>query len=171
MGRLVQSASARSSGPGFESAGRDGVDGRDDEFASRVSKYIPSEVLAAYLALENILAPAATAVQSAVATTSTAANAAAGMVFGTPAAVIVFLIGLIFTPLYIGSIGMRNKQPWALHALVATLAFGVWAYAMKGSFFTTAAFKGEPLYQGPIAAATLVVFSLVSGLIKPSSRD
>jgi hypothetical protein len=171
MGRLVQSASRHRGG--LEGVSRDGVDGKDDEFASRVSKYIPSEVLAAYLALENILAPTIGGAPAAAQTlATTAVPAVSSMSVTNPMAFGVFIIGLVFTPIYIGVIGSRSKQPWALHAVVATIAFCVWAYAMKGSFFTTQLVgAGQTLYHGPIAAATLVIFSLISGLVKPQSHD
>ncbi len=49
---------------------------------------------------------------------------------------------------------------------MATLAFCVWAYAMRGSVFQLPV-AGLTLYDGTLAAAILVVFSLVSGLVKP----
>lgn len=139
-----------------------------DEYASRMIKYIPSEVLAGYLTLESVVTQG-----------STRAVAAAGTATGNimdqignhlPAGV--FLLGLVFTPLYIWSFSWKTKAPWGLHAAIATLAFCIWAYAMRGIFFTTPLFgTGPVLYHPQLAAGMLVIFSLISGLIKPSDRS
>jgi hypothetical protein len=122
-----------------------------DEYASRVAKYIPSEVLAGYLTLEGLLGPASRQGGSKLLEGFSSEYVAAG----------IFLVGLVFTPLYILAFGLRSNAPWRTHAIMATLAFCVWAYAMRGSFL-------QPLYDGSLAAAILVVFSLISGLIKPN---
>jgi hypothetical protein len=149
----AQPGDSTRSGGAYEQAGaRDG-----DEYASRVAKYIPGEVLAAYLTLEGLLS-SAKASGSAIVKLAQPEYFAAG----------IFLVGLIFTPLYIRSFAGRTSAPWRTHAVMATLAFAVWAYAMNGSVFQFPVGELKAgLYEGTIAAIVLVVFSLVSGLIKP----
>jgi hypothetical protein len=163
MGRLVQPQArpgdSTRSGGSYEatSGSRDG-----DEYASRVAKYIPSEVLAGYLTLEGLLGPVQSSAETGSAPRATSpATGIISWVQPEHIAAGIFLVGLVFTPLYILTFGLRNKVPWVTHAIMATLAFCVWAYAMKGSFL-------EPFYNGSLAAAILVVFSLISGLIKPN---
>jgi hypothetical protein len=164
MGRLVQ---PESRGPRPEMVGSGQG---QDEYAARIAKYIPSEVLAAYLTLENTLAPTATTA-AALAAPAVAAKANIMDVIGPHMPVGVFLLCLVFTPIYIWSFSWKSKGPWVIHALVATLAFCVWAYAMRGSLFTAVPLLGgAPLYNGQLAAAMLVVFSLISGLIRPEEK-
>ena len=152
---------------------------RGDEFADRLAKYIPAEVLGAYLALENglDLKTAVTKVKTTAVSTAATTEAAGANVqtvlekFGPQLPMGVFLLGLVFTPLYIWHLGRTTKSPWATHALVATLAFAVWAYAMGGSFFMQSYGSVAALYDGKLASAALIVFTLISGLVKPPSQD
>jgi hypothetical protein len=157
MSRLVQ-PQARP-GDSTRSGGLEATTGsaQGDEYASRVAKYIPSEVLAGYLTLEGLLNPV---------TRKAAGGGVLDKLTNDQVAAGIFLVGLVFTPLYILIFGLRSRAPWVTHALMATLAFCVWAYAMKGSVFQLPV-AGLTLYDGTLAAAILVVFSLVSGLVKP----
>ncbi len=80
---------------------------------------------------------------------------------------LVFVLGVVCTPLYLWQQGRASQTPWATHAAVATLAFMVWAYAIGGSFFLQAMPGLSQLYNGQVAAAGLIVFTLLSGAIKP----
>jgi len=165
MGRLVQPDHR---GATLETLGVSPEMTSGDEFASRISKYIPSEVLAAYLALESVLTPKAAVANAVIATNAPATSIMEKLAPHLPLSI--FVLCLAFTPLYIWSFSRKGGDPWLVHAGVATLAFCIWAYAMKGSIFMQALPNGMGLYDGQLAAALLVIFSLISGLIKPGEQ-
>ncbi len=192
MGRLVQPPqlqSVRVTGRGgLEAAGSTvevAVGG--DSFADRVAKYIPGEVIAGYMALDRSLVPSAEAYrETRKSLMEKAARGASGLSeavgsAGPPAMspdlklalrnnlpLVVLIVGLIFTPLYIRQLAKKSGDgtPWATHAVIATLAFFVWAYAIQGSAFTLGP-VGQ-LYDGTYASALVIVFTLVSGLFSPT---
>jgi hypothetical protein len=201
MGRLVEAAQirrtsvTRSGTP--ESAGGASEEIKvpvgGDGFIDRVTKYVPSEVLAAYLALDRNLIPSTNdyrsklgllkqraAEASVQAGQSVAGNIGNATDLSIPPHVefaihshlptVLIVIGLFFTPIYIWQLGRQSPgTPWRLHAILATLAFLVWAYAMQGSVFTVGPLGY--IFQGQIAAALIVIFSLASGACAPKPRD
>ncbi len=175
MGRLVQStrvieapASAQESVGGTK--GRAKVEVAGDPFTERLVKYIPAEVIGAYLSLENLLDLKNVVAKAKMGITeSTGVGSSLVATYGTKLAGAVFLLGLICTPLYIWQQGRSAGSPWGTHAFVATLAFAVWTYAMGGSFFMQNFGDLTQLYDSQIAAASLVAFTLVSGAVKPAN--
>lgn len=195
MGRLVQPAqmetvTVRRRGGGLESSGGAvQVPVGGDGFADRVAKYIPGEVLAGYMAIDRALVPntqdfhekkrllesaktgvnrLAEATTAAVPDANTMSPAFQLMLHqGKP---LLILLGcLIITPLYIRQMAMNSgpATPWRTHAIIATLAFLVWAYAIQGSAFTLWP-GGSTLYDGGLASALVALFTMVSGLFKPT---
>ena len=166
MSRLVQPVQTRSAGSrGFqESAGE--WAGGGDEYRDRIAKYVPAEVLAAYLSLDRIMVPDVTKFLEGKKVALSAAGAA-GLEPYVPVAI--FLVGLIFTPLYIWQSGREigPNTPWMTHAFIATIAFAVWAYAMQGSIFTVG--LSDNFFRGNYAAALVIVFTLASGLFAPTT--
>jgi hypothetical protein len=69
--------------------------------------------------------------------------------------------------------GEKVGTSWRMQALVSTICFVVWAYATKGSMFLTYSegLFGGQAYNGQIAAAVLIIFTLVSGLFHPGSQE
>jgi hypothetical protein len=92
-----------------------------DDYATRLVKYIPGEVLAVYVAMSSILAGAENP--------------------GTFLPWAVFLFGFVSTPLYLARIG-KVKGLW--HPLVSTGAFFVWVFALGGPFASLAWY--DPVY-------------------------
>jgi len=157
-----------------------------DGFMDRVAKYIPGEVLAGYMSLDRGLVPDPNAVRKAVevAKTTATTRAAGGGSGGTTGMAVsqadvmthllpylpavVFVIGLVFTPLYIWQLSRNSggRAPWVTQAIVSTLAFCVWAYAIQGSLFLSG--FDTPLYHGSLAAAAVILFTLVSGIFAPA---
>jgi len=184
MGRLVQPARRTvggAQGGSYEaSGGQAGGDG-GDTYADRVAKYIPGEVIAAYLALDRNLIPSKEAFLEKVRTigrtaeTGTATALSAG---GDPALFAqkafamlplgILMVGIVFTPIYIYTVARQSGPgtPWVTHAVIATLAFLVWAYAIQGSALTLGQ-AGFP-YDGSVASAAVVLFTLVSGAFSPA---
>jgi hypothetical protein len=94
-----------------------------DSAWEKIIKYIPGEVVAFYLSIANLLANA-NLVDRALET--------AQWVF--------FAVFLVATPLYAWQLPKDPDQPkpsHRFHILWATIAFGVWAFAMGGPFKTT----------------------------------
>ena len=179
MGRLVRGTVARGK-PGLEGAGAEYA-ARPDNYLERIVKYIPSEIVAAYVALDGIFfetaqraAPVSSVADTAAGTvTGTGVSQAPGILEAFSSAQIgaaVFGICLLFTPIYIWS---QSRQggitiPWKLQALISTIAFVIWAYATKGMvFFRSDQLLSINLYDSRLAAAILIFFTLVSGLFQP----
>ncbi len=113
-----------------------------DSFLDRVAKYIPAEIIGAYLAAEKIL--------------GTGPNDRA-LAIGT------LIVFTFFTPLYFRMLpGPEHCK--RLHMIVSTLAFLVWSYALPGSAWVLLG-----LENARIAGILLIVGSLAFGLIKPSA--
>jgi hypothetical protein len=188
MGRLVQPAQIERvplrSGGGLEStASMQYVPVGGDSYQDKIAKYIPGEVVAAYMALDRMLVPDAAAFQDKIKTLSvkleTAKSGGATLGFfkdpNTQLAVhnslplLILLVGLIFTPLYIRQLAINEggtSSSWKTHALISTFAFLVWAYAIQGSAFTLGHLQDS--YAGVWASAFLIVFTLASGLFGPA---
>lgn len=174
---------------GYESARSERVNVGGDRYADRTAKYIPGEVLAAYVALDRGLVPDTskfTEKVEALDKDMTAIKAKAGGFESTGQGaaeasklmmqiefyqwlpMIILAIGLIFTPLYIRQLAKNAgpDTPWITHAVVSSMAFLVWAYSIKGSAFQVGYASG--IYDGAFAAALLVIFTLASGIFAPS---
>lgn len=186
MGRLVQPAQLERvtiRGGGFEAAATTMVPVGGDSYQDRVAKYIPGEVLAAYMALDRMVVPDAGKFADqakAFAETPPAADASPSTIglfadagslltlyWALPFAVL--LLGLLFTPLYIRQLAVRTGPgtPWRTQAAMSTAAFLVWAYAIQGGAFTA----GLGVYNGTFASALLIIFTLASGLFEPTPVD
>jgi hypothetical protein len=154
-----------------------------DSYQTRMAKYVPVEVIAAYLALDRILIPdaqsfieKARSLQS-ITVSSIASHAkpwslsdpSTAIVVHNSLPLIILFAGCAFTPLYIrqlatveGIAASARKQ----HAFISTLAFFFWAYAIQGSAFTVGYLQGA--YAGSLASSLLIIFTLASGLFGPA---
>jgi hypothetical protein len=138
MGRLV--SPIRRNAAGFA------VTGGGDDYPTRVAKYIPAEVVGAYLAVQNILHNTAGTCR-------------------VPSAwwYALYAFFVVITPVYLYS--QRTKgEPYILNLIIGTIAFVVWSYALTdctkfGIFFA--------FYSSDAAAVILIVFSLAAGLVQP----
>lgn len=120
-----------------------------DTYLERIAKYIPGEILAAYVFLLGVTAPASPAHRF-------------WIVLG------ITLFCLVLTPLYLARMA-KGGEPKALHLTIGTLAFPMWAYAIAGA---QGAFiiNGIDLYDSIIASVVLVGFSLLTGLFEPVKK-
>jgi hypothetical protein len=137
MGRLVDAP---------RSVALTGGSSDTSEYLERVAKYIPGEILAAYLSINGIIK-------------SVDASKEELLPYAAWGA---FVICLVFTPIYLSTMA-RPGQPKKMHMLISTIAFIVWAYAL-GGVFDLAGF-----YKPWLSSMILVVFTLVSGTAKPGS--
>lgn len=113
-------------------------------YAERITKYIPGEILAGYIATNGILA-SVTDGQNGLRT---------WVYLGT------FLLCLVLTPIYFTMMAGRDR-PKRLQMILSTVAFVVWAYNLGGVF------EVFRLYVPWLGSVLLVVFSLISGTLAP----
>jgi hypothetical protein len=114
------------------------------DYLDRVARYVPAEILAAYLTLLPIV----------LGTTKADPKLRIGLL-----AVILFGLALLNLP-YISRMAKPN-QPKQKQMIVSTLAFLAWTYSI-GGFWSQLG-----LYHEAIAAIVIVFVSLGSGLIIP----
>jgi len=123
-----------------------------DDYATRIVKYIPAEVVAFYLAADKLFAKAADV-----------ANANVVDIFINSHlfyfSIAVFAIALVGTPIYLAQ-QAEDDEPWRVQATISSLAFVIWAYAIQGQIFV-------PFYSSAIAAFAVLVFTFASGFVKP----
>jgi hypothetical protein len=116
------------------------------EYGERVAKYVPAEVLAFYSAAVQLIL-----------TKEGDVNA----MFRLWSFIIVGLIAWIGTPLYLGMFTKNLKERRA-NQIVASFAFGVWAYAYPAGWFMEMGWH-DPV----IAGLMLIIFSFISGFYQP----
>jgi predicted MFS family arabinose efflux permease len=136
MSRIVQSRTTTSEG---------------DEYLERVAKYVPVEVVAAYLATNRLFPTSDT-----------------GTVGDLPYwewAVAVFAVCWVVTPIYIWRLSTKGED-WKAHAAVSSAAFPIWAFAIGGLLFEH--FKFGPPF---LPSILLILFSLLAGLVEPRSPE
>jgi hypothetical protein len=121
-----------------------------DTFLARVAKYVPSEVVAAYVFLNGVIVAAA---------------AGQGLLPGDPFLwhAGAFVVSWVATPAYLWQAAPPG-QPRMLQVTLSTIAFPIWAYAIGGGVFSAV------LYPA-VGSILLAVFSLISGLFKPRVGD
>lgn len=125
-----------------------------DNYTTRIVKYIPAEVVSFYLASDKLAAHLTDPGDS-------AGNLGTRFVseYHFWVSLIIFVLGLVGTPFYLKQQAQVN-QPWLTHAVVSTIAFVIWAYAVRGTIFAD-------IYVAGIAGILVLVFTFVSGLVIP----
>lgn len=116
-----------------------------DSYFDRVVKYIPVEIVSAWVAVKGIIAAAATESKQTV----------LWVCFG---------IGVVFTALFmIKQTTVPEKGPAKLQTAIATLAFVIWVFALGEPFATWLGVASQSLY----GSLLLIFFTLAVGLIVP----
>jgi hypothetical protein len=110
-----------------------------NDYLSRVSEYIPGEVLVPYVAMMGIIM-------------SMSDGDALKTIFAWSA----FALGMICTPLYL-CFFKANRKPKILHLTLSCVAFALWSYALGGPFAIS------KLYRADVGSLLLIAFTLVSG--------
>jgi hypothetical protein len=116
-------------------------------YLERVAKYVPAEIIAAYLSLLPVVL----------------AGTSADTTRRTVWLAVIFAIGAIFTPLYLWRFPGDLKVKW-YHLVISTAAFVVWTYSIRGGLFDDVG-----IYDTVGAAVSLAVFTLASGLFAPTA--
>jgi hypothetical protein len=116
-----------------------------DTYVDRIIKYIPTEIVAAWIAIKGIITGAAASSKD-VAMWSC------------------FVILAILTPFYIAKAAkLAGSPPPVLQAAISTGAFIVWCFALGAPFDTVI----NPANQSLFGSLLLIVYTLVIGLIIP----
>lgn len=138
MNRLVEPRPRGAKTRIFSSATR-------DSYLERVAKYVPAEIVAAYLAIIGF-----------------AVSVPSGKLL---AMILAFAVCLVATPLYLWRMG-RGSKVKGIHLIISSIAFVVWAFAAGGAGGIFGA-DGLNIYDPSWASIVLVIFTLASGLIEP----
>ena len=112
-----------------------------DDYKDRLIKYIPAEIVAAFLAIQNII--------------NAAQQSQVGLLFWGA-----FGVLLILTPIYLAKVQKVSK---VTQLAISTIAFIVWVYALGGPF------AGTPIHSPLAAAIVLILYTLVVSFIEPKS--
>jgi len=137
---------------GLPQAGADAQPAADN-YVERVAKYVPGEVLAFFIVVNAILNQA---VQT---------GGKGAMMAGIPVMTVaqgVLIVSMVLVPLFVWYVREKGDA-WVVNALVSTLAFPFWAYALGATAFVEH-------WDGNLAAIMLATFTIVSGLISPRVR-
>jgi hypothetical protein len=121
-----------------------------DNYLERIAKYIPFEVLAFFIVINAIL-------DQAMKSGGDGAAMAGFPVMGV--AIGALLAGMILSPLFVWYVH-EEGDAWVTNAVVSTLAFPFWAYAVGAVAFSN-------FHDGNLAAILLATFSVASGLVAP----
>ena len=117
----------------------EGINVSDNNYISRLVKYIPSEVIALYLTLDSIIR------------SSDKSNPSYNNLYW-----FIFLFGLIITPIYLWKLqNVRIKR----QLFISTLSFAVWVIAIGGPFVNLEGYN--PVYGSillPILTFLIPIF-------------
>lgn len=119
--------------------------GPPDDYASKVVKYVPADIIAAWLGISALLAG------------------------GTRLVLlwVVFAVLLVVTPVWMLRVTRVPDLPHArVQAAVSTAAFAVWVFATGGGPFADAGW-----YDPAVGGVVLILFTLFSGLVNPDRVD
>ena len=133
-----------------------------DNYMERVAKLVPSEILAGYLAIENLITrpQVQTGSSSAAPSSLTSSDLLVSYVVeGRWLAISTFVVLLIFNVIYL----FRSRtpgEPYRGHIFLSSIAFLVWVYATKGTAL-------YPLYHPTLAGVLVILFTLGVGIYQP----
>jgi hypothetical protein len=116
-----------------------------DDYATRLLKYIPAEIITLYVTLEGIVRASEA---------SGNPHSYAGWLW------IIFLVGLVATPLYLSRVThVKNRK----QILISTLSYVIWVLAVGQPFRTL----GMPPLVGALA---LPIFTFAVAVIQPDGK-
>jgi cation transport ATPase len=144
MSRLIEPVPAKGS---LRAGERDGKEKAQD-YGERVAKYVPAEVIAAYLALLPVIIQ------------GTSADSSERTVF----LAVIFCGGVLFTPLYLWRFP-GEKAVKRFQLVISTAAFLAWSYSIPEGLFDDIG-----IYNRVAAALILAFFTLASGLFAPTKE-
>jgi hypothetical protein len=105
-----------------------------DNYAARIAKYVPAEVIAFYVAADKLFVPASSSAPSGSPVVGISPITSFIDTHGVYFAAGIFFFALLATPLYILQQSEKG-QPWSVHATMSSIAFVIWSYATQGALF------------------------------------
>ena len=135
-GKLPQNAIVAAAGGN----GPPGAPPPADDFLGRLVKYIPTEIIALYVAVTGLV-PKSDA---------------------HPALMLIFIACLVLTPIYLwfGTRDPAKAVPY-VQIVLATIGFAVWSFALGGPF--------EHIRPDYVASIVLIFTTFIFGMIKPNA--
>lgn len=125
-----------------------------DSFAARVVKYIPADVVAAWITVSSLMKPAATS----------AAAAEPDYTFQW----VIFVVFIVLTALWTWRTTKVPNLPVAkTQILLSTVSFIVWVLGLGGPWEYFAAVRERPFLGGVV----LIIWTLVAGLLVPTKAE
>ena len=147
MSRLVELKPRQAPGGAEFAGGEDGWRQKVKDYGERVAKYVPAEVLAFYTAAIQLIG---------------VREGPEHAGFRLWAFAIVGLIAWIGTPFYL-ALFTKNPKQRLVNQLVASAAFGFWAYAYPAGWFAEMGW-----HDAVVAGLLLLGFTFFSGLYQPT---
>ena len=127
--------------PGANPPANTVVQQASDDYASKLIKYIPAEIVAAYVTIQGILEAAMRE----------------GWIHWA-----VFFVLLVLTPLYIWRVTTEPGKPVAVWQIViSTVSFLIWVFALGGPF------EAAEWYDKIYGALILPIFTLAVPIMEP----
>lgn len=125
-----------------------------DSFSARVVKYIPAEVVAAWITVSSLMKPSST--------TTPPPEPDYTVMW------IVFAVFLVLTALWTWRTTQVPGAPVAkTQILISMVSFAVWVFALSGPFASIKAIAARPALGG----IALIIWTLVAGLIVPPPSE
>ena len=142
---------------------------KPDGFLQKVVKYIPTEIVTAYVALADLLKPTAEALKKAVDNKATESEVAKLYL----PLWIAFWILLALTPLYTWFFTQEAGKPKPIfQTCVAPIAFTAWVFALSGPFTQFKDKIGIPGLASAILIIVLLIIPLVERIVvKPPPQE
>jgi hypothetical protein len=135
MIRRIVTSKTQAAEPGHET----------DSYVDRIVKYIPTEIVGAWIAVKGIVEAAVAAQRQAVLW-------------------VCFALSVVLTLLYVlKRTAAPGKPPAVGQALISTAAFVVWAFALGEPFSSLLGGPTQALY----GSLLLIFFTLAAGLVVP----
>jgi hypothetical protein len=150
MGRRVISSARQSTGG--ESV---------DSFAARVVKYIPADVVAAWVTVSSLITSPLTT-GGATATTQTAQD--------NTILWVLFFVFVLLTAIWTWrtTLDPQTNAPVAkTQILVSTISFIVWVFGLGGPFTSIPLVRQKPALGG----VALIIWTLIAGMIVPPKKE
>jgi len=133
-----------------------------DGFAARVVKYVPSEILAFYVTVENIIKELGAA---GAPFDPAAGSSAIHTVIRGKGPYVLFFFCLLIIPIYLELQKDKNQNKAFSHSIISMVLFPVWVYSIRGLIFDDQHWN---LYSAALSAILLALMTLVSGVIPNS---
>jgi hypothetical protein len=113
-----------------------------DTYFDKVVKYIPADIVGAWVAVTGLLA--------------STTEPSEGLLW------VAFAIGVILTAMWVWRQTTMTGRPVAITQIaVSTVAFGVWVFALGGPF------RSLPFYSPLYGSVVLILYTLLVALINP----